>query len=314
MVIGLVSTMRVYFTDRFRLPLPRTHPFPMEKYTRLRARVEAERERLGATLAEPPAASDDELATAHSRAYLGRVVEGRLSKDDVRRLGFPWSGEMVERSRRSTGATIAAARDALDDRVAVSLAGGTHHAFADRPEGFCVFNDAAVAARVLRRDGAVRRVLVVDTDVHQGNGTAAIAAGDPSIFTFSIHGARNFPRVKTESDLDVPLEDGTGDEEYLAALDRGLDEALGRAAADLAIWVSGADPLAGDRFGRLALSKAGLLERDARVLERLGEAGLPVAVTMAGGYSRRVDDTVDVHLGTVRTAARFAAGIPVRGT
>lgn len=304
--------MRVFFTDRFRLPLSATHPFPMEKYTRLRERVVAEGWVDAAWLEEPPAATDDELALAHTRDYIARVAQGRLSADDVRRLGFPWSEEMVERSRRSTGATIAAARAALVDRVAVSLAGGTHHAFADRPEGFCVFNDSVVAARTLQRERRIGRAVILDCDVHQGNGTAALTRDDPSIFTFSIQGARNFPRVKESSDLDVALPDGTGDVEYLEALDQGLDLALERADAEFAIYISGADPLAGDRFGRLALTKAGLAERDARVFERLRRAGIPVAVTMAGGYSRRIDDTVDVHVGTVRAASRVAAGIPVR--
>jgi len=301
--------MKVFSADRYALPLPAVHPFPRQKYERLRSRVEGD----GVAVLDPPAATDDELCLAHSPDYVARVVDGSLDRNDVRRLGFPWSPELVERSRRSVGATIATGFAASEDGVAVSLSGGTHHAFADRPEGFCVFNDAVITARVLQRAGHVQRVLIVDCDVHQGNGTAAITRDDRSIFTFSIHGAGNFPRVKEESDLDVALDDETGDEAYLEALDRGLDEALERAEASLAIYLAGADPLKGDRFGRLALSPAGLAERDARVLERLAERGIAVAVTMAGGYARVIDATVAVHVATVRAAARVAAGLPVRG-
>lgn len=213
---------------------------------------------------------------------------------------------MVERSRRSAGATIAACRSALEDGIAVNLAGGTHHAFADHGEGYCVFNDSAVAARALQAEGAVQRVAVVDCDVHQGNGTAAIFGGDPSVFTFSIHGAKNFPFRKQKSDLDVELPDGTQDAEYLSALERALSEALDRGRPQLAIYLAGADPFEDDRLGRLRVSREGLAARDRLVLEALRRRGVPVAVTMAGGYARFVEDTVSIHFETVRIAAELS--------
>jgi len=254
----------------------------------------------------PHAATDDELALAHDRQYIERVQRGELSADEIRRIGFPWSTEMVERSRRSAGATIGACCAALEDGVSANLAGGTHHAHRDRGEGYCVFNDSAVAARVMQREGRVKRVIVIDCDVHQGNGTATITAGDDSIFTFSIHGARNFPRTKATSDLDVELPDAATDEMYLGALDAHLDRALDTARADLAIYLAGADPLATDRFGRLKVSKEGLATRDRRVFSACRGRGLPVAVAMAGGYSRNIEDIVDVHYTTLAIAVEFS--------
>lgn len=298
--------MRIFYTDRYVLPLPEGHRFPMSKYARLRERVEAARLSGEDRLAEPPAATDDELARAHDREYIRRVTRGELTAADMRRIGFPWTPEMVERSRRSAGATIAACRAALDSGVAVNLAGGTHHAFRDRGEGYCVFNDSAVAALAMQAEGRARRVVVLDCDVHQGNGTAAILAHDPTVFTFSIHGANNFPFRKEVSDLDIELPDGTGDEAYLEALERGVCHALSASQADLAIYLAGADPFEDDRLGRLALTKAGLAERDRLVFRLCREAGLPVAVAMAGGYARTIDDTVDIHFSTVAIAAEWA--------
>jgi acetoin utilization deacetylase AcuC-like enzyme len=295
--------VRIFYSDHFVLPLPRGHRFPMSRYGRLRERVLDSHFAHGCLV--PEAARGEELALAHDPAYVARVADGTLSPEEVRRIGFPWSPQMVERSRRTSGATIAAARAALDDGTAANLAGGTHHAFRDRGEGFCVFNDSAVAARVLQAEGRVRRVLVIDCDVHQGDGTASIFRADPSVFTFSIHAANNFPFTKEASDLDIELADGTSDRDYLAALERGLTEAIEKAGADLAIYLAGADPYFDDRLGRLALSKQGLLDRDRMVFERCLEAGLPVAVTMAGGYGRDLEDTVDIHLHTIETAAWF---------
>lgn len=295
--------MRIFYSDHFVLPLPRGHRFPMSKYARLRERVLESH--FSQDCLVPAAARDEELVLAHDAGYVARVADGALSREEVRRIGFPWSPQMVERSRRTSGATIAAARAALEDGTAANLAGGTHHAFRDRGEGFCVFNDSAVAARVLQAEGRVRRVLVIDCDVHQGNGTASIFRHDPTVFTFSVHGANNFPFAKEAGDLDVELADGTGDREYLGALERGLSEAIERARADLAIYLAGADPYLDDRLGRLALTKQGLLDRDRMVFERCGRAGLPVAVTMAGGYGRDIEDTVDIHLHTIETAAWF---------
>ncbi|MCB9700733.1 MAG: histone deacetylase [Myxococcales bacterium] len=298
--------MQIFATDTFVLPLPPRHRFPMAKYARLRARVEAERAALGAELRIPDAATDDQLALAHDPAYIRRVAEGGLDPREIRAIGFPWSPALVERSRRSAGATIAAARAALAEGCGVNLAGGTHHAFAGRGEGFCVFNDAAVAARAMQAEGRIRRAIVVDCDVHQGNGTASILADDPTIFTLSLHGAGNFPFTKERSDLDVALADGCGDEAYLEALDDALTRALPAAAADLAIYLAGADPYVGDALGRLALTKAGLARRDALVLGRCATAGVPVAVAMAGGYAPAIDDIVEIHLESVRLAAAHA--------
>lgn len=307
--------MQIFYHDQFVLPLPEGHRFPMSKYALLRQRVADAGLVEAAQLQTPPGATDAQLLLAHDAAYVARVKEGAMSRQEVRRMGFPWSPQLVERSRRSVGSTIAAGRAALASSgglalngrlpgIAVNLAGGTHHAGPDWAQGYCVFNDAAVAARTLQVEGLVRRVVILDCDVHQGNGTAVIAANDSTIFTFSIHGARNFPFHKEESDLDIGLEDDTGDEVYLAALEEGVREALARAHADLAIYLAGADPFVGDRLGRLALSKEGLARRDRLVLDMCREAGLAVVVTMAGGYGRDVKDTVDIHYRTVWEAVK----------
>ena len=298
--------MKIFYTDPYVLPLPPWHRFPMEKYRLLRERVAAEGLAGQDGLQLPPAATDQQILYAHDRAYLQRVVSGGLAAEEQRRIGFPWSPQMVERSRRSSGATVAAARAALEEGVGVNLAGGTHHAFRDRGEGYCVFNDSAIAALALQAEGRVRRVVILDCDVHQGNGTAAILAGDPSVFTFSIHAANNFPFEKENSDLDVELPDGTGDAAYLQALEAGVCRALSAAQPDLAIYLAGADPFEGDRLGRLSLSKNGLAQRDRLVFELCHCAGVPVVVTMAGGYARRITDTAEIHLASVRIAAEFA--------
>jgi len=295
--------MQIFYSDHYVLPLPRGHRFPMSKYARLRGRVlESD---FAASCRVAPAARDGEITLAHCPAYLRRVVEGALSEAEQRAIGFPWTPQMVERSRRTSGATIAAARAALAEGLAASLAGGTHHAFRDRGEGFCVLNDSAIAARALQREGLIERAIVIDCDVHQGNGTASIFRDDPSVFTFSIHGGNNFPFAKETSDMDVELPDGAGDREYLSALEQGLRQALARARADLAIYLAGADPYYDDRLGRLGLTKQGLLARDRLVLELCKKTGVPVAVTMAGGYARDIDDAVEIHYHTVETAAWF---------
>lgn len=301
--------MKAFYTDRFVLPLPPGHRFPMVKYSRVRERCLAEAVIAPGDMAEPPAATWDELALAHEPDYLVAVRDGALPVLAQRRIGFPWSEAMVERSRRSTGATIAAARVALDEAadrgwgVAANLAGGTHHAGPAHGEGFCVFNDAAVAARVLQRERRVTRVAVVDCDVHQGNGTAAIFARDPSVFTFSIHGARNFPFRKERSSLDVDLPDGADDDVFLSALEYHLPDALDGFRPDLAIYLAGADPWHDDRFGRLGMTREGLAARDRLVLSMLRDRGIPTAVAMAGGYARDTEDTVDIHVTTLRIAA-----------
>ena len=286
------------------LPLPEGHKFPMAKYSGLRERILAEGIVQPGDLHEAPAAAWEDLLLVHTPAYVDAVAHGTLPHEMQRRIGFPWSPEMVERSRRSVGATIAAAHAALEQGVAANLAGGTHHSFADRGEGFCVFNDVAVAARVLQRDGAARRLAVVDLDVHQGNGTASIFAGDDSVFTFSVHGEKNFPFRKEVSDLDVPLADGTNDEEYLALLRHHLGEVLNRHQPDFVFYLAGADPYEGDRLGRLKLTIEGLRARDELVFKNCRARNLPVAVTMSGGYATDVSAIIRIHSNTIHTAAQ----------
>ena len=295
-------TARIFYSDEFVVPLPPGHRFPMEKYRLLRERVMDVGLAPSHWMEVPSGVADAQLHLAHDAGYVAAVVQGTLPRAEQRRIGFPWSPEMVERSRRSAGATLAACRAALQYGVGVNLAGGTHHAFPGRGEGYCVFNDTAVAVRVLQADRVVRRVLVVDTDVHQGNGTAAVFRGDPSVFTLDVYAERNFPFEKEPCDLGVPLPDRTTDDAYLTLLEEALGDALARSEPDLAVYVSGADPYEHDRLGRLALTKHGLAERDRIVCGTLRSVGIPVAVTMAGGYAVEVADTVDIHLATTRVA------------
>ncbi len=275
----------------------------MQKYRLLRDQVSAID---GITLNEAPHTTNGVLALAHHPRYIAAVADGTLSAAEQRAIGFPWSLEMVERSRRATGATIAACRAALLHGVAVNLAGGTHHAHAERGEGFCVFNDGATAARLMQAEQRVRHVAVVDLDVHQGNGTASILARDDSVFTLSLHGEHNYPFAKQASDLDVGLADGTGDTDYLDALEAALASMFARFTPQLIIFLAGADPHEGDRLGRLKLSMAGLAARDELVFRQAAERAIPVAVTMGGGYGKNIDDTVAVHLQTITIAARHA--------
>lgn len=305
--------MKAFYCDHFVLPLPATHRFPMAKYRRLRERVLDEGIVAPEGLLEPPAASWEQLRLAHARDYVEAVARGILSSDLQRRIGFPWSPQLVERSRRSVGGTIAAARCALDEGTSANLAGGTHHAFADRGEGYCVFNDVAVAARVLLAERAVERIAVVDCDVHQGNGTAAIFRDDPAVFTFSIHGEKNYPFRKEPGDLDVTLADGAGDHVYLSTLDRALDLVLEHQHPDIVFYIAGADPFEGDRLGRLSLTVDGLRRRDALVLARCRQAGVAVAVSMGGGYAPDIDAIVTIHANTVREASRWANGSHIPG-
>ena len=294
--------MRAFYSDHFVLPLPDGHKFPMSKYSRLRERILAEGIVSSDDLHEAPLAAIEDLRLVHDAAYVDAVLTGTVAPAIQRRIGFPWSPQMVERARRSVGATIAAAHAALDEGVAANLAGGTHHAFADRGEGFCVFNDVAVAARVLQRDQLARRIAIVDLDVHQGNGTAAIFSGDESVFTFSMHGDKNFPFKKELSDLDVPLADGTGDDEYLALLQPHLTAVLNRHQPDFVFYLAGADPFEGDRLGRIKMTIHGLKRRDEIVLEACTKARMPIAISMSGGYATDVDAIVAIHTNTIRTA------------
>lgn len=295
--------MKAFHSDQFVLPLPPTHRFPMQKYARLRLAVEQTLPQV--TLLEPPAATDGQLALAHHPHWIERFCQGALDRAEQRAIGFPWSPEMVERSRRSAGATIAAARAALVEGVSVNLAGGTHHAHADRGEGFCCFNDVAVAARLMQAENRVRRVAILDLDVHQGNGTATILASDPTIFTLSVHAQDNWPFRKASSDLDVGLADGTGDDAYLSALAGALRTLEHRFVADLLLFIAGADVLGGDRLGRLALTPEGIRARDRFVFDWARARGLPVAVAMGGGYCSDIAQTVSVHRATVAIAAEF---------
>lgn len=295
--------MKIFYCDHFDLPLPPDHRFPIQKYTRLRERVQAMGLIPPHDWCEAEPATDEQLLRVHSPSYLHKVVSGSLTERELRRLGFPWSHGMVERSRRSVGGTIGACQAALADGLAVSLAGGTHHAGYEHGEGFCVFNDVVVGARAMQATDQVGRVLIVDCDVHQGNGTAALCANDPTIFTFSIHAEKNFPFRKYPSDLDIGLADGVGDTEYLDALELGLLQALSVAHADMVIYLAGADPYVGDRLGRLAISKAGLSARDQLVYDQCQSMGLPIATVMSGGYAPNIDDIVDIHVQTVTLAA-----------
>jgi len=303
--------MQVFSNHRYTVALPPGHRFPMPKYALLHDRVAAECPALDLAEAEP--ASEGELALVHTPDYIGAVLQGTLSAAAQREIGFPWSEHLAERSRRSVGATIAAARAALAGGVAAQLAGGTHHAYADKGSGFCVFNDVAVAARLMQAEAhrqgrtprRLLRVWVIDLDVHQGNGTAAIFRDDPSVFTLSLHGDKNFPFRKEAGDQDVALPDGCTDAPYLAALDEALARGWQRqctagGAPGLAFYLAGADPHEGDRLGRLKLSDAGLAERDRRVFDFLGRHRVPVAVVMAGGYGHDIHTTVAVQLRTVQ--------------
>ncbi len=297
--------MKIFYTDIFELGLPAKHTFPIQKYRLLRKQL-VDTGLISADQMEvAPAITMDDLDRVHERTYVADIQNGTLPAKAQRRLGFPWSPQLVERSRRSVGATLAACRAALSAKVAVNLGGGTHHAFPGSGEGYCVFNDCAVALRKLQAENRIQRALIIDCDVHQGNGTAAIFAGDASIFTFSIHGKNNFPFRKVKSDLDIALDDGTSDDVYFKALQNGLSCSLAHEGYDLACYLAGADPYHDDRFGRLALSKKGLAHRDRLVFETLYQAGVPVCVTMSGGYARNVQDTVDIHFQTIKIATEI---------
>lgn len=303
--------MQAFYATEFVLPLPAGHRFPMAKYAMLRDAVKAHLP--GVQLYQAHAASDGELALAHTPRYIRAVMDGQLSAAEIREIGFPWSPGMGERARRSVGATIQACRTALfeGEGVAANLAGGTHHAYADKGSGFCVFNDVAVATRLMqvewqRRPGASSQaplqVAVIDLDVHQGNGTASIFQGDTSVFTLSLHGAKNFPFRKEPSSCDIDLPDGCTDGPYLEALEQGLSTLDARFVPQLVIYLAGADPHEGDRLGRLKLSADGMAQRDQRVFEWAWQRRIPVAMAMAGGYGHDIGTTVAVQLRTFEVA------------
>lgn len=297
---------RVWSSSRYGFELPPGHRFPVAKYELLRQRVVNEGLLPADHVLEPRRVSREDLALVHTPRYLERFAAGTLDAAELRRLGFPWSPGLVERSHRAVGGTVEAARWAVEHGLGMNLAGGTHHAFPGHGEGFCVFNDVAVAIRVLQREGLIRRAAVIDLDVHQGNGTHAIFAGDASVFTFSMHGGRNYPFNKVPGCIDIELEDGTDDDTYLALLDDSLPRALAATSPDIVFYLAGADPHEGDRLGRLRLTFDGLARRDAMVLSACREIGLPAAITISGGYGRDIADTVQVHVNTVRIAAALA--------
>jgi len=302
--------MQVFYATQFVLPLPTGHRFPMAKYQILRDRIAAELPDIELMQALP--ASDGELALAHSPAYIQGITDGTVDPLILREIGFPWSQAMAERARRSVGATISACRAAMKEGVAANIAGGTHHASADKGGGFCVFNDAAVASRLMQIERARAgrtvpplQVAVIDLDVHQGNGTARIFRDDASVFTLSMHGQKNFPFRKEPSDLDVDLPDGCGDDEYLSALEHALAELERRFEPGLVIYLAGSDPHEGDRLGRLKLTWDGLEARDRRVFDWAWQRRLPLAFAMAGGYGHRIEDTVQAQMNTFNVATQY---------
>lgn len=298
--------LHAWTSARYTIPLPPGHRFPIAKYSRLRERVVAERVVLPEQVHEPGRVSRDALLLAHDAAYVDALTDGTLCAHAVRRLGFPWSPALVERAWRAVGGTCEAAEAALSTGVTMNLAGGTHHAFRDRGEGFCVFNDVAVALLRLLHSGRIHRAAVIDLDVHQGNGTHAIFADDPRVITFSMHGRRNYPFTRVAGWLDVELDDRTGNGEYLERLADALPRVLAAATPDLVIYLAGADPHEDDQLGRLSLTLDGLARRDTMVLQACRDVGIPVAITIAGGYGRDPATTVEAHVRTARVAREFA--------
>ena len=300
--------MRVHFHDDYVVDLPTGHAFPMRKFVCLRDILLREGLVRAEDIVAPAEAPWELLRRAHSEDYLSKLRDGTLDAGEVRRLGLPWSPALVRRSRRATMGTLMAARAALADGISANLAGGTHHACHDHGEGYCVINDVVVAIRALAAEGMAQRALVVDLDVHHGNGNAELLAGDAGAFTFSMHGERNYPLRKPPSDLDVGLADGTGDEAYLEALRSHLPVAFARSRPDIVFYLAGVDVVAGDRFGRLALTRAGLAARDRYVLEQVRAHGVPVVLVLAGGYAPTPEATADLHAMVHREAAALGMG------
>lgn len=294
-----MARYHLYYSPKYYAEIGEGHVFPIRKFELARNLLLAEGTVTEEEVVEPPRAAIEDVCLVHDPGYIDRLVNGTMSAKEVRKLGLPWSESLVTRSFTAISGTIEGAKMALQHGVASNLAGGTHHAYPDRGEGFCVLNDVAVAIRVLQRDGLARRALIIDCDVHQGNGTAFIFGDDPEVFTFSMHGAKNYPLFKENSDLDIELPDGTGDEEFLET----LDEALPRIALhnpDIVFYLGGADPFEGDKLGRLKLTKEGLRRRDELVLGFARERGWPVVTTLSGGYALEIDDTVEIHANTIR--------------
>ena len=304
--------MRVSYTPRYYADIGEGHVFPIRKFELVRDALVREGTLSPSQIVEPRPAPLADVLLVHTEDYVTRLRAGTLTERELRRLGLPWSKALVRRSFLATAGTINAARWALTDGAGSNLAGGTHHAYPDRGEGFCVLNDVAVAVRVLRRDARIRRAAVIDCDVHQGNGTATIFAGDPSVFTFSVHGAKNYPLFKARSSLDVELPDGTGDETYLNTLAECLPRVFAH-EPELVFYLGGADPYAGDKLGRLSLSIPGLRARDELVLGECRARRVPVVTVMSGGYAADIRDTVEIHCNTIRAARAIFDGARAAG-
>jgi acetoin utilization deacetylase AcuC-like enzyme len=296
--------MRVYYTPRYYADIGENHIFPIRKFELVRDRLLSEGTLSLEHLREPEPATLEDVLLVHTEDYVNRLCDGALTRSEVRKLGLPWSPSLVQRSFYAVGGTLAASRESIIEGVGSNLAGGTHHAFADHGAGFCVLNDVAIAIRVLRRDGLIRRAAVVDCDVHQGNGTATIFADDPAVFTFSMHGAGNYPLFKAHSSLDVELPDRTADAEYLRQLELNLSAVFAH-EPEIVFYLAGADPFVGDKLGRLALSIEGLRMRDELVLSECFQREIPVVTVMSGGYGTDIDDTVEIHCNTIRTVKRI---------
>jgi acetoin utilization deacetylase AcuC-like enzyme len=297
--------MKCVYHPGYQVALPGSHPFPISKYPLLKERLLADGVIREPDVLEPEPIDLDDARLVHTPEYLSKLQGGGPSASEQRRLGLPWSAALWTRSRLAAGGTLLAARTSLADGLSGNLAGGTHHAFADHGEGFCVLNDAAIAISKLRAEGAIERALIVDLDVHQGNGTAAIFDGDPQVFTFSMHGDRNYPLAKMRSSLDVPLADGVGDVEYLDTLRLHLPEVLERSNADLAFYLAGVDVAAGDRYGKLALSEEGIRRRDRLVISQIRARGVPLVILLAGGYAATAARTAELHAYAFREAVAY---------
>lgn len=302
--------MKCIYHPGYQVPLSPGHPFPMSKYPLLRDRLLREGVVTADDLVRPEPLGRAALERVHTRDYLEKLENGGLSPAEQRRLGLPWSQALWDRSRLAAGGTLLAARFALEAGMAGNLAGGTHHAFADHGEGFCVLNDVALAVAALRAEGRIKRAAVIDLDVHQGNGTAALFEHDDGVFTFSMHGDRNYPADKMRSDLDVALPDGTGDAEYLASLAAHLPTVLNRGAADLVFYLAGVDVAAGDRYGRLALSDDGIRARDGAVLDAVRTRGVPLVIVLGGGYASSRERTAELHAHVFREAVARERRLP----
>jgi acetoin utilization deacetylase AcuC-like enzyme len=297
--------MQAFHSNQYVIELPDNHKFPIVKYAMIRERLVAEGTLAEECIFEPALAGRDEILMVHTADYHDRFMAGQLTTSELRRLGLPWSEALVRRSRFSVAGTMAAARQALKAGISANLGGGTHHAFADHGEGFCVFNDIAIAINLLRAEGAIRRAAVIDCDVHQGNGTAAIFAEEPEVFTLSLHGEKNYPLIKQQSTLDVAFADGAEDEEYLQALQQSLAPVLKGFRPEIIFYQAGVDPLRQDRLGRLALSHEGLLQRDEMIFRACQEFSIPCVATLGGGYGKQVEDTVEAHCNTIRKACEI---------